>query len=88
MSTDTPTPRPQSARTENRRRPPGTRTFGTALRRLRVAAGLNQQALAAEAGVTQQAVSRLETGCSQPTWETVRRLARALGTDPSAFQGG
>jgi DNA-binding XRE family transcriptional regulator len=59
--------------------------FGNVLRRLRLRAGLSQKNLAAAAGVTQQCVSRLETGCGQPNWNTARRLASALGTDPTAF---
>ncbi len=62
--------------------------FGAYLKQLRLAAGLNQRSLAAAAGVTQQSVSRLELGLCQPTWETACRLARALGTDVTAFVGG
>lgn len=49
------------------------------LRTIRSAAGLTQQQLAAKAGVRQQVVSRIETGRSQPTLPTLRRLVEAAG---------
>lgn len=50
-----------------------------ALKRVRRAAGLSQQQLAARARVTQQVVSRIETGRSQPTLPALRRLIEAAG---------
>jgi transcriptional regulator with XRE-family HTH domain len=52
--------------------------FGITVRRLRLAAGLSQEALAFAAGVERNFVSRIETGSSQPTITTIERLAKAL----------
>lgn len=55
-------------------------SFGTLLRRYRVAAGLSQEALAERAGVTAQAISSLERGVRRtPYLATVSLLASALG---------
>ena len=57
-----------------------TSDFGAALRRLRVAAGLTQHALAERAGVSVEAVSALERGFRKtPHADTVALLAGALG---------
>jgi transcriptional regulator with XRE-family HTH domain len=54
-------------------------TFGTLLRRLRLAAGLSQEALAERAGVSARGVQDLERGIRRaPRAETVRLLADAL----------
>src|ERR687898_475037 len=54
--------------------------FGVRLRRLREAAGLTQEELAAKAGLTAKAVSALERGeRRRPYPHTVRSLADALG---------
>ena len=63
----------------------GASGFADRLRQLREAAGLSQYALAKRSGLTKQAVSRLEMGTRDPAWETVQRLAMALGTDCRAF---
>lgn len=52
--------------------------LGVVVRRLRRRAGLGQQELAAGAGVTVSALSRIERGVSNPTWTTVRAIARTL----------
>jgi transcriptional regulator with XRE-family HTH domain len=58
----------------------GAKTFGTLLRRSRQAAALSQEALAARAGVSTDAVSTLERGKrSLPRLETAGLLADALG---------
>jgi predicted RNase H-like HicB family nuclease/DNA-binding XRE family transcriptional regulator len=49
------------------------------LRRARRAAGLTQAQLAARAGVSQQQIAQLEHPDSNPTLETLERVARALG---------
>ena len=59
--------------------------FSRRLRELRRAAGLTQAELVKRSGVSKQAVSNLELGNREPTWETVRRLARALGVSVVAF---
>jgi transcriptional regulator with XRE-family HTH domain len=57
--------------------------FGSALRRLRKAAGMSQETLGLEAGVQRNFVSLIETGQNQPTIGTVAKLARALGMKAS-----
>src|SRR5262245_3253090 len=61
-------------------------TFGAVLLRLRQAAGMSAYELAKRCGLTRQALSYLETGDREPTWDTVQRLARALGLDYRAFE--
>jgi predicted ATPase/transcriptional regulator with XRE-family HTH domain/Tfp pilus assembly protein PilF len=56
-----------------------TATFGVALKRFRVAAGLSQEALAEQANLSARAISALERGVnSSPRLETVALLAAAL----------
>jgi transcriptional regulator with XRE-family HTH domain len=49
------------------------------LRRLREDRGITQEALAAGAGVTMSALSRIERGLNSPGWETVKRIVLVLG---------
>ena len=63
----------------------GESRFAGRLRELREAAGLSQYALAKRSGLTKQAISRLEHGTRDPAWETVQRLALALGVDCRSF---
>ena len=48
------------------------------LKRLRVARGMTQQALAKKASLTQVHIARLESGNHDPTLGTLQRLAKAL----------
>jgi transcriptional regulator with XRE-family HTH domain len=48
------------------------------LRRLRVAAGVSQEALAVDAGVDRTYVSRLERGLENPSVAVLERLAKAM----------
>src|SRR5688500_14458664 len=58
----------------------GGSAFGERLRRLRVAAGLSQEALAERAGLSAQAIGALETGKRRrPYPNTMAALADALG---------
>jgi transcriptional regulator with XRE-family HTH domain len=52
-----------------------------AVRGMRASAGLTQQQLAVKIGTTQSAIARLEKGGGQhtPQWETLQRIAIALG---------
>ncbi len=59
--------------------------FAGRLRELREAAGLTQLQLAEQAGLTEQGLGQIERGRRQPTWETVCRLAAALGVSCEAF---
>src|SRR5437764_4666359 len=63
----------------------GATRFGALLRRLRLAAGLTQEALAERAGVSAKAVGGLERDPNRaPRLDTVALLADALGLDPTA----
>jgi transcriptional regulator with XRE-family HTH domain len=56
--------------------------FGALLRRLRLAAGLTQEALAERAGLSAKAVSELERDPARtPRLDSVTLLADALGLD-------
>jgi transcriptional regulator with XRE-family HTH domain len=59
--------------------------FADRLRSLREAAGLSQYALAQRSGLSKQAVSQLEMGQSEPTWQTVQLLAAVLDVQCTAF---
>lgn len=48
---------------------------------IRVAEGMSQKALAEAMGTTQSAVSESERAITQPTLQTLRRWAEALGYD-------
>lgn len=61
-----------------------TLTFGSHLRRLRIAVGSTQAALAIKAGLSLNAVSSIERGARRyPYPDTVRALADALGLAPT-----
>lgn len=53
--------------------------LGNAVRTRRLALGLSQTDLAKRAGMTQPALSRLESGGPMPTFGVLDRLAHALG---------
>ena len=57
--------------------------IGSALRRLRRAAGMTQEQLGLEAGVQRNFISLIETDQNQPTISTIAKLARALGMKAS-----
>jgi transcriptional regulator with XRE-family HTH domain len=50
------------------------------LRALRESQGRSQEALAHAAGIAVNSLRRIEYGESNPTWTTVRALAKALDT--------
>ncbi|HWA54406.1 MAG TPA: helix-turn-helix transcriptional regulator [Solirubrobacterales bacterium] len=54
--------------------------LGKAIRQLREERGMTQEALAQEAGITVGHMSMIERGHSNPTWATVKSIAKALGT--------
>lgn len=58
------------------------------LQRLRQAAFLTQQELADRAGLTKASVNRLEGGRHRARISTVRRLAAALGVEPTELALG
>lgn len=51
------------------------------LRRLREERGVAREALAFRAGLTAGALARIELAQAAPRWNTVRRIADALGVD-------
>lgn len=53
--------------------------LASALRRLREDRDLTREALAFHAGVTTGSLARIELGQSSPSWDTVRKVAKALG---------
>jgi predicted ATPase/transcriptional regulator with XRE-family HTH domain len=58
----------------------GTTTFGDCLRRMRIGAGLTQEALAERAGLSVDAIASLERGRRRvPRPDTLRRITRAIG---------
>lgn len=54
------------------------KAFGRALSRRRKKAGLTQEALGFDAGLERVFISWLETGKSQPTFQTMLKLSLAL----------
>jgi len=57
--------------------------IGTELRAARERALLTQEELAARADVQSLTISRIETDKVEPRYSTIRKLAKALGRDPS-----
>lgn len=57
--------------------------FGLVLKRSRQAAGLSQEALGFEAGLSKNYISLLETGQRQPTLTSLLSLAQAVKQTPS-----
>lgn len=52
------------------------------LKELRRERFLSQEDLARESGVAAVTINRLENGKQQPTFKTIRRLAKALKVEP------
>jgi len=62
--------------------------FGSRLAEIRSDAGFSQSSLAAAVGTSQSAISQLESGERQPSFDMLRRLANALGVSTSHLLGG
>ena len=58
------------------------------IRRTRNSAGLSQRELARRAGLSMDAVHRIENGSRQPNLKTFLELSNALGTSPTELLGG
>ena len=58
---------------------PIRRVLARNMRRLREAKGLSQGALAADAGIYQELISRIENGAANPELDTLGKIAAALG---------
>jgi transcriptional regulator with XRE-family HTH domain len=65
-------------------RPPDT--FAALLAALLRREGLTAYALAQRSGVSKQALSKLLSGDSRPSWDTVVKLADALGVSTESFR--
>ena len=59
--------------------------FATNLRRLRHAAGLSQEALAYEAGISRSYLSQLEKGAFYASLKIIGKLADVLKAEPMEF---
>ncbi len=66
-------------------RSPEHATLGEAVRLARVDAGLSQEALADAADLHITVLGDVERGVGNPNYETVLKLARALGVAPGAL---
>lgn len=51
----------------------------------RIEKGVTQEKLAAEAGVTRQAISAFERGLSKPTVQTAKKIGKILDVDWVVF---
>jgi len=56
--------------------------LGTRVKRLRVQKGMSQEFLAEESGLSLRTIQRIENGESNPTGESLKRLAHALSVNP------
>ena len=56
---------------------------GAVVRRIRVERGLSQEVLSGLAGMARSHLARVEAGRKQPNFESIWRLANALGMEPS-----
>jgi transcriptional regulator with XRE-family HTH domain len=56
--------------------------IGAVIREARLRSGLSQRALARRAGTSQAAISRIERGLEQPTFERVEQILAGLGWRP------
>jgi transcriptional regulator with XRE-family HTH domain len=61
--------------------------IGNRLKTLRVRRALTQQELADRAGVSSNALNRIELNKAEPHMSTLRKLAKALDVDPSELVG-
>jgi transcriptional regulator with XRE-family HTH domain len=62
--------------------------FGRRLAKIRAGAGHTQRSLAKAAGLSQSAISQLESGLRNPTYETICRIATAMKLPPGNLMGG
>jgi transcriptional regulator with XRE-family HTH domain len=56
---------------------------GNRLKALRIRRALTQEELAQRAGLSKNAVNRLEVDKAEPRMSTLRKLAKALDVDPA-----
>jgi transcriptional regulator with XRE-family HTH domain len=60
---------------------------GERLKALRIRRALTQEELAQRAGLSKNAVNRLEVDKAEPRMSSLRKLAKALDVDPSELVG-
>ena len=60
---------------------------GERLKALRIRRALTQEELAQRAGLSKNAVNRLEVDKTEPRMSSLRKLAKALEVDPSELIG-
>ena len=61
--------------------------IGDRLKTLRIRRALTQQELADRAGVSSNALNRIELNKAEPHMSTLRKLAKALDVDPTELLG-
>ncbi len=61
------------------------KALGRTIRRLRLEHGYSQDVLSGLAGIARTHLTMIENGSKQPNFETVWKIALALGMRPSAF---
>jgi transcriptional regulator with XRE-family HTH domain len=61
--------------------------IGDRLKNLRIRRALTQQELADRAGVSSNALNRIELNKAEPHMSTLRKLANALDVDPTELVG-
>jgi len=62
--------------------------FGARLAQVRDDAGFTQSSLARVVGLSQSAISQIESGERNPTYDTIRALAEAMNLTPAYLIGG
>jgi transcriptional regulator with XRE-family HTH domain len=62
--------------------------FGARLAKVREDAGFTQSSLARAVGLSQSAISQIEAGERNPSYETIRQLAGAMNLTPAYLVGG
>jgi transcriptional regulator with XRE-family HTH domain len=63
-------------------------SFGARLATIREDVGLSQSALARAVGTSQSAISQIEAGDRNPSYEMIRQIAGALRVSPAYLVGG
>ena len=61
--------------------------LGRRIAQFREERGLSQSALAKQMGSSQSAISQIEAGERNPSFETLRQIAKALGMTPAMLVG-
>lgn len=60
--------------------------FAAKLQQLREKSGLTQLELSAKAGLHRHSIARFEQGLREPSWASVRAIAKALGVSCQEFE--